>query len=176
MTSRSTELRRSERRVYRVSLGIAFVVHGAAFGLVAWSHAGPQWSPGQDSVQLEEGSWTGTPVDVFFGPTRILESDGTLAEEPPDHILEAARILHMPPECLAREIPPSAPGSGQVRLTVNSSGRIDAAALDQSTGDSCWDLVAVRVARDLWYHWLPNEQFPAPLEVLQPVTVGLSQS
>ena len=81
----------------------------------------------------------------------------------------------MPPDCLARKIAPSAPGTGQVRLKVNSSGRIDAVALDQSTGDLCWDLVAIRVAGDLWYRWLPSKRFPAPLELLQPLTVGLSQ-
>ena len=175
MISRSTELRNRERRVLRVSFGVAVVVHVAAFGLIAWSRSAPEWRPGSETIRLEEGSWTGTRVDVFFGPPKIYEPGGTIAEEPPDRILEAARLLQMPPECLGREIAPSAPGFGQVRLTVNSSGRIDALALDQSTGDACWDLVAKRVAGDLWYHWLPSERFPAPVELLQPITVALSQ-
>ena len=176
MISRSTELRKRDRRVFRASFGIAILLHVAALGLVAWPRTGPEWRPGGETIQLEVDAWTGTPIDVFFGPPKIYEADGTIAEEPPDRILEAVRVLQMPPECLAREIAPTAPGSGQVRLTVNSSGRIDAVALDQSTGDPCWDRVATRVAGDLWYQWLPSDRFPAPLELLQPMTVGLSQN
>lgn len=151
------------------------LVHVAVLGIVAWSRAAPEWRPKNDTVRLEDGSWTGTPVNVFFGPPKIYESDGTIAEEPASRILEAARLLQMPPECLSREIAPSAPGFGQVRLTVNSSGRIDAVVLEQSTGDLCWDKVAMRVAGDLWYRWLPSERFPAPLELIQPITVALAQ-
>ena len=176
MSGRSTELRRRERRVFGVSFGIAVVLHVVVLGFVAWSRVAPEWSPESETIRLVGGSWTGTPIDVFFGPPKIYEADGSIAEEPPDRILEAVRLLQMPPVCLAREIPPSAPGFGQVRLTVNSSGRIDAVSLDQSTGDVCWDLVAIRVAGDLWYQWLPSERFPAPLELLQPLTVALSRS
>lgn len=81
-------------------------------------------------------------------------------------------MMQVPPLCLGREIPPAAPGLGEIRLTVNAEGRIDAASLSRSTGDPCWDQVATRVAGDLWYHWLPGDR-AAPLVVLQPVTVGL---
>ena len=27
-----------------------------------------------------------------------------------------------------------------------------------------------RVAGDLWYRWLPNEEFPAPVELIQPLS------
>lgn len=156
-------------------LAIAVVLHAAAFGLVRWSHSGPEWSPDTEAVTLEQNSWTGTPVDAFFGPPRIFRPDGTTAEEPPDRVLAAARLLGMPPICLSRAIPPSAPGSVQVRLTVNARGRINAVSVEQSTGDTCWDAVAMRIAGDLWYHWLPSDQFPAPVELLQPMTVGLAR-
>ncbi|MGI9627671.1 MAG: hypothetical protein ACR2QM_12600 [Longimicrobiales bacterium] len=175
MTNRSAELRARERRILRGSLGVAVALHAVAFGFVAWTRVAPEWSPGNEMVRLDEGSWSGTRVDVFFGPPMIFEADGAVAEQPPERTLEAARSLQMPPACFDRDLPPSAPGSGQVRLTVNASGRIDAVTLDKSTGDACWDLVAKRVAGDLWYRWLPSERFPAPIELLQPITVGLSQ-
>lgn len=175
MSRAAEERRRKENRLVWAGLGIAVLVHLAAVGFLRWSSHGPEWSPDRETVTLEAGSWTGTPVDVRFGPPRIFRSDGTIAEEPPDRVLETARLMGMPPICLSRAIPPSAPGSGQVRLTVNDVGRIGAVSLHQSTGDSCWDAVAVRVAGDLWYHWLPDARFPAPVELLQPITVGLAQ-
>ena len=175
MNTRSDERRVRQRRVFRLSLGIAAAVHVAVIGWVSWSLAQPKWTPDQDSVQIEAGSWAGTPVDVFFGPPRIFLADGTIAEEPPERILEAERVLGMPPVCLSREIPPGAPGAGEVRLTVNAAGRIDAVALARSTGDACWDAVAMRVAGDLWYRWLPNDGHPAPVELIQPVLVGLAE-
>lgn len=172
--SRSNELRRRDRRVFRVSLGIAVVLHVAALGLIGWSRVAPTWRPDSEAVRLEEDPWTGTPVAVFFGPPKIVEPDGTLSEEPADRILEAVRVLGMPPICMGREIATAAPGLGEVRLTVNARGRIDAVTLTRSTGDACWDQVATRVAGDLWYRWLPDERFPAPLELLQPLTVALA--
>ena len=172
--SRSTELRNRERRVFRVSLGIAVVVHVVALGLVAWASSVPEWRPDHDTVVLEPEYWTGTRVDVFFGPPKIFQVDGTIAPEPPDRVLAAVRVLQMPPLCLAREIPPGAPGSGEVRLIVNAEGRIDSVRLERSTGDACWDRVAMRVAGDLWYRWLPSARFAAPVELLQPMTVALA--
>jgi hypothetical protein len=174
MSRRSNEIRQRDSRVLRISLGIAVVLHIAALGLIAWSKVAPTWRPDAEAVRLEEDAWTGTHVAVFFGPPRIVQPDGTLSEEPPDRILEAARVLRMPPICMTREIATAAPGLGEVRLTVNARGRIDAVALTRSTGDACWDQVATRVAGDLWYRWLPDERFPAPLELLQPLTVGLA--
>lgn len=175
MSRRSADRRKRDRRVLRVSLGIAVVLHVAALGLITWSRGAPTWQPDSDAVRLEEDPWTGTPVTVFFGPPRIVQVDGTLSEEPADRILEAVRVLHMPPICLTREIATAAPGLGEVRLTVNTDGRIDAVTLTRSTGDDCWDRVATRVAGDLWYRWLPSDRFPAPLELFQPLTVGLVQ-
>lgn len=167
--------RQKENRVLLAALGAAAVLHVVAFAFIGFSGNGPVWTPDRESVTLEATSWTGTPVDVFFGPPRIYQADGTLAHEPDDRVLEAARLLGMPPICLSREIPPRGPGSGEVRLVVNENGRIDRAALHESTGDSCWDAVAVRVAGQLWYRWLPSDDFPAPVELLQPITVGLTQ-
>ena len=175
MEQRANTRRRRENRTVFVGLGVAVLLHVAAFAFVGWNRTGPEWSLDRSSVTLEPASWTGTPVDVFFGPPRIYRPDRTLAHEPDDRVLEAARLLGMPPTCLSRDIPPAAPGSGEVRLIVNEDGRIDHVAMTRSTGDTCWDAVAVRVAGQLWYRWLPSDEFPAPVEVLQPITVGLAQ-
>ena len=76
MSSRSTELRNRERHVFRASFGIAVALHVAALGFVVWSRADPEWSPGRETIRLEDGSWTGTRIDVFFGPPKIYESSG----------------------------------------------------------------------------------------------------
>ena len=172
--TRSEERRKRDRRLVGISVGIAAILHVVVIGFVTWTGPGIELRPGSETVRLEENPWTGTSVDVFFGAPRIYRPDGTIAREAPDRVLEAKRILRMPPACLSRDVVPVAPGSGEVRLTVNARGRIDLVVLTRSTGDLCWDQVATRVAGDLWYRWLPNDGFPAPLELLQPLTVGLA--
>ena len=39
-----------------------------------------------------------------------------------------------------------------------------------STGSACGDATLARVAGDLWYRWLPSEEFPAPVDVVQPLS------
>lgn len=172
MQTRLDDRRKRERRVLWVSLALAAAAHAFAFAFWTFERSGPEWSPDRSTVELEAGSWTGTRISVLFGPPSILGATGDFVQEPDDRILEAARMMQVPPLCLGREIPPAAPGLGEIRLTVNAEGRIDAASLSRSTGDPCWDQVATRVAGDLWYHWLPGDR-AAPLVVLQPVTVGL---
>lgn len=43
--------------------------------------------------------------------------------------------------------------------------------LTRSTGDRCGDEILTEMADALVYHWLPTERFPAPVDLLQPVTV-----
>ncbi len=172
MLTRRTERRDRERRVLWVSLTIAAAAHAFAFAFFAWDRPAPVWHPDRSAVALESDPWTGTRISVVFGPPSVLVTSGEFVQEPRDRVLEAVRMMQVPPLCLEREIPPAAPGSGEVRLTVNAAGRIDKASLSRSTGDPCWDLVATRVAGALWYRWLPGDR-TAPLEVLQPMTVGL---
>ena len=151
---------------------MAAVAHVVALGFITLRGPEVTWTPDQSAIEIEGDPWTGTRIEVLFGPPKILSPDGELVQEPPDRILEAMRVMQVPPLCLGRAVPPAAPGFGEIRLTVNASGRIDEAALSSSTGDACWDQVAVRVAGDLWYRWLPGE-LEAPLQVVQPITVGL---
>lgn len=166
------ERKARSRRVFLWSLVAAGAAHAGVIGFASWqaslAEARPPAVPEPSATQ-----WTGAPVDIFFGPPRIFRSDKTLAEEPPSRILEAARSIHTPSACSAHEARAATTvGSGVVLLTVNESGRIDLASVDQTTGDRCWDAVALRVVKDLRYEWLPSERFPAPVEVLQPMTVA----
>jgi hypothetical protein len=172
MKTRSDELREQSRRVLGWSLGIAALIHVAVFYFVSWS--GTEGESGSGLTLLATAQWTGAPVDVFFGPPKIFEPDGTLSTEAPDRVLEAARAIRLPPACSASALEVGTPGSGSVRLSVNGRGRVDSVALNESTGNACWDGVATQVAADLWYRWLPSDRFPAPVELLQPITVAWS--
>ena len=55
---------------------------------------------------------------------------------------------------------------------VDEGGRTDDVEIEQSTGDACADEVLSRVAGDLWYRWLPSEEFPAPVDLVQPITLA----
>jgi hypothetical protein len=67
--------------------------------------------------------------------------------------------------------PEQTPLRGYVRLQVLASGRTLVAGIDESTGDRCADRVILDLARDLLYRWIPNERFPAPVQLIQPVTL-----
>jgi hypothetical protein len=109
----ASERRRRDRRVLVVSLSIAAALHVVAFTFVAWTRPGATWTPGHDTIELEPDAWTGTRIEVLFGPPKILRPQGEFIEEPPDRVLEAMRVMQVPPMCLGREIPPAAPGSGR---------------------------------------------------------------
>jgi len=42
----------------------------------------------------------------------------------------------------------------------------------RSSGIRCADDLLERVAGDLLYHWLPSEDFPAPVELTQPMRLS----
>jgi len=166
------ELKARSRRIFFWSMVAAGAVHIVVIAFSSWRASIADARP-PEVAQPSATQWTGAPVDIFFGPPRIFLPDETLAEEPPTRILEAARSIHTPSACSSREArSTTSVGSGVARLTVNESGRIDLASVAQSTGDQCWDAVALRVVKDLRYEWLPSERFPAPVEVLQPMTVA----
>ena len=159
--SRSAELRTRSRRIFLWSLAAAVGVHVFVIGFASWRLQVAE-SRAPEVAGPSAMQWTGAPVDIFFGPPRIFLADGALSEEPPSRFLEAARSIRTPGECATTESRVErTPGSGTVRLTVNSSGRIDAVGMEQGTGDPCWDAVVRLVARDLRYEWLPDERFPS---------------
>ena len=172
MTTRSEVLRKRNRKVLAWSMAIAVVVHVAAFLLVP-SFGGElrmaDSPPGGEEVNLMIRN--PTFVDVTFGPPDIFDADGAVWKEPADRVLQADRILSLPTQCEALSREGRVPALGRVRLRVNASGRVNVMGLAEGTGDPCADEVITTVAADLWYRWLPNERFAAPVDLIQPITL-----
>lgn len=171
MKSRSEQLREKHRRVFRWSLGIAIVLHGALFAFLQFR---VEPLAGSEEEEIAEGGPAeGRPfyVEVVFGPPEITGPDGEVVRE--DRRLEADRTVLLPPECGVLARTREGQPHGRVRLRVRQSGRTDVVALTQSTGSVCGDEVVRMMAGALWYHWLPSERFPAPVDLIQPVTLLL---
>jgi hypothetical protein len=170
MTSRAEQLRAHHRRVLAWSLGAAAVVHVAVFAITPAFRAKPL---GGSDVPLEPGHPVGAnaTVDVHFGPPLVLLPDGEAWQEPPDRVLEAQRDVALPPGCTGLAEPGRTPLRGRVALRVRPSGLVDVVGLPGQTGDPCADQVAKTVAGALRYHWLPNDRFAAPVELVQPITL-----
>ena len=170
--SRSEELRRTNRKVLAYSMGIAALAHVAV--LFIWSPEFEVESSGATVIRRSPaGQGADAPifVEVLFGPPEIVTAGGRVSKEPPDRTLRAGRVVQLPIRCAGLAQWGRTPSSGRVRLRVNAAGRIDEAQLTQGTGDSCADQVIMTVAGSLWYHWLPNDRFPAPLDLDQPITL-----
>lgn len=114
-------------------------------------------------------------VDVHFGPPEIIREDGTVWKEPPERVLEVQNLnlleLHLPPECFDGRERALVPLEARLQLELNVFGRIAAAAVESSAGDACGDGFLIAIAESLWYQWLPNEEFPAPVDLVQPMRV-----
>lgn len=169
MQTRSAELRARHRKIFAWSLGAAVVLHVALFWLAPTFHAEPL---GGMEVQGYVETGTDGPLLVlglFFGPPTIFPGDGESWTEPAERVLEAGRIVRLSPECEGYGL--GAPLSGSARLRVDGAGYAMDVEVAESTGEPCADEALTIVADALRYHWLPNERFPAPVEVVQPVTL-----
>ena len=169
MKTRYAQLRQRDRRVLLWSIAVAAILHVAAFVLwpafqvEPWALRNVGVSPGSS------GTGAGAEFDLFFGPPDIFEVDGSLSREAPDRFLEVDRIVRVSSDCSEEG---RAPASGKVGLTLSASGRVHTVELVESTGGRCGDEVIVAVASDLLYRWLPSERFPAPVRLIQPITVS----
>ena len=105
------------------------------------------------------------------GPPAISNAMGGISVEPPEWILEVDRLVYLPGNCKALVKGSGAIVRGSVRLRVDETGRVDVRGIFQSAGFPCGDAVLQRIAGDLWYRWLPNDEFPAPVELIQPLVV-----
>ena len=171
MGTRSDELRRRDRRVLGWSLVVAAVVHGAVFALAPGFRGETLGTP---DLELDSTGVVGggnATVEVVFGPTVVRLADGADWTAPPERVLWAERAVRLQDACLGLASEARPPATGRVGLRIKPSGRVDVLGLAASSGDPCADRVLSEVAGDLWYHWLPNEQFGAPVEVEQPVTL-----
>jgi len=174
MRSRAAELRERHRRVFRISLGAAILIHVAVFAL--WPAFRTEPFPGSDREPQADGGGDGEPVYVqlLFGPPEIFERNGQLFRE--TRRLEADHVLPLPLECVAPGRELRLPARGRLQLRVWKSGRADVTELVESSGSECGDAVITAGADALHYHWLPNERFPAPVELIQPVTLLLTRN
>ena len=172
MENRASEFRRGENKVLFWSLSFAAALHVALFLFWPTMTAEPfpeaKAGAGLNPVPVY--------VDVQFGPPDILEEDGSISKEPPDRVLRADRILNLHTECPALAKAGRSPVNGSVRIRVGASGDAAAQGVYQSTGDPCTDRVIATVAGALKYHWLPSGRFPAPVDLIQPVSLHETQA
>lgn len=172
MKTRSQQLRARGRKIFAWSLAIAAVVHVAVFLLTPGFRTELITS---SEIRLERpgGAPDGPPIllSLFFGPPTITATDGTTRTEPPERVLQAERLVLFPEDCPPLLLAGDAALRGRVRLRVNPSGRTKVVEVAVSTGNPCGDEVMTIVADALWYHWLPNDDYPPPVDLTQPVTM-----
>lgn len=169
MKSRAQELRRKHRRILIGAFGVAIVLHVAGFFLLGGIRTEPElvFEPELEGIPAVGGAM----VDVRFGPPFITLPDGTVEREPPERTLQVVRLVRLPLECTVLRDQRETMLSGSVRLRVGAQGLVEASELASSTGSPCADELMTGLADDLWYRWLPNERHPAPVELVQPVTL-----
>lgn len=172
METRVQTLRRRHRQIFRWSLGIAAVVHAVVLYYGPWFRSDSMSGGGTELVEGETTGRNGIPVDAHFGPPAIEDADGALAQEPPERVLHASRLIPPPVGCESLDWLAAEAAIGEVRLVVTETGRADSVQLSRSTGDRCWDGIMTGLASDLLYRWLPSERFPAPVWLFQPVTLS----
>lgn len=171
MRTRSEQLREKHRRILAWSLGGAVAIHLAVFLLVPEFQVEPLG--GSDTVLDTTGVASGAnaTVELLFGPPSVRQTDGSHWTAPPDRVLSAERDVRLEADCLAFPREGRLPLRGVAHLRVRPSGRVGLQGLSTSTGDTCGDRIIKEAADALWYRWLPDERFPAPVEVVQPVTL-----
>jgi len=171
MGRRSEELRKRDRRILAWSLAAAALVHVAVFALAPSIRVEPL---GGSDVELDTTGVAGganASVRVFFGAPTVVIADRAAWTAPPERVLSAEREVRLPDDCFGLASEARTPIGSRVALRIRASGRVDVLGLVASSGDRCADQVLKDVAADLWYHWLPNERFEAPVNVEQPVTL-----
>ena len=171
MTRRSEELRKRDRRVLAWSLVVAALVHVAVFVVAPAFRVEPLVGADVELDTTGVAAGGNANVDLLFGPPLVRVEDGEDWTAPPERVLSAQRGVRLETRCLDLASQGRTPRAGRVGLRIRASGRVDVLGLLEGTGDPCADRILTEVAGDLWYHWLPDERFAAPVTVEQPVTV-----
>jgi hypothetical protein len=171
--SRSTRLKRQGRWSLFAGLVLAAVVHATVLlfspSFEAERHVREfGFGSEPDSVGV-----TWRFLEVEFHPPQIELLDGSLWQEPPERFLHAEVVdignIQLSRPCQRTEIDWERPRVGTVSVEVTASGRVASADVHRSSGDSCVDEVLVAIAASVWYQWLPNDRFSAPVRVVQPI-------
>jgi hypothetical protein len=130
--------------------------------------------PSAMQVPVDSGN-IGPLFNVSFLAPEIFARDGTLRPEPPERVLEARHIDLSEPlgsdACGGRDPDSVFPVAGQVQVRVNEHGRVVSVEVRETTGNRCRDAIIAGIARSVWYRWLPNEDYPAPVELIQRMSV-----
>lgn len=176
MSTRSTELRRANRKVLAWSMALAAVAHVAVFTLLPAFRTEPLSGSTRGAEPPEDPGGTSDVQPVLahlvFGPPTLSAPDGTVWTEPAERVLKTGRLFRLSRQCSALIGQDEVPLSGRVRLHVLESGRVEVVGLVKGTGNACADHLLTTAAEDLWYRWLPTPRFPAPVELVQPITVA----
>lgn len=175
MNTRSEQLRRRSRRVFVVSFLVAAVLHVAIlFGMPAF-HAVLPDGPASAEGDVVSVATRWQRFDVEFGPPEITDADRRIWVEPATRVLRVQDVeisdLREPVACDGRTLESIVPTSGRVRVRLAESGRVTVATIAESTGDACRDDILTAIAASVWYHWIPNDRFPAPVDLVQPLSV-----
>lgn len=180
MSGRSEELRRRGRRIFWYSMLAAAAVHVVIFVTSPEFETKPLPDSRVEKVEEEMGDGaTGTEfIDVFFGRPEILRADGTISKEPPERVLEARAVdfsgLDLSFECSRKQMGEMVPAAGRVRLVLDADGRVEEESVADGSGDPCRDEMLTAIASKVTYEWLPNQVFPPPVELIQPMRVVVS--
>ncbi len=136
--------------------------------------------PQQGEALVVGRDWRGTRIrtETLFGSPEIVADDGTIWREPVEPVVAGeVPLIRLTETCDRSRIiliptmaPPTRGLTGLVRLRLRADGWVDRVELIQSTGDPCVDRMITGVAGALWYRSLPNDRFPAPLDLIQPIT------
>lgn len=158
---------------FLVALGVHLVIllRGPIFEVEI-----PEADPGPPAMDVQiDVVDVGSLLDVTFLPPVILAADGSLRPEPPERVLEAQQVDASDTlgssACAGRARDSIVPFSGRVHVRVNQHGRVIRAEVRESLGDPCRDRLIAEISGSVWYRWLPNEEHPAPVDLIQPVRV-----
>ena len=167
MATRREQHRKSARRIFLWSLALAVALHMVVFLTVPGLRVSvvAAFRDQADNPDLPSA----LHLDLFFGPPAIENASGELLLEPPERILRTDRLVSLPATCRAIIKGSGTDMRGSVSLTVGPEGFTTVHGVVESTGFPCGDGTLERVAGDLWYRWLPNDEFPAPVELIQPM-------
>lgn len=168
----TAKLRAKHRKVFGISIGLAVLLHAAVFLLSPTFRVGQMGS-------LDSGRDSDNPgpireprvFTVLFGPPTIIDQDGQRWPETSDRFLEAVRVTELPLECADQGAVHIGEHHGSVRLTVNERGYAAAVEMIESSGSPCGDRLLRSTAGALRYHWLPDDRFAAPIDLVQPLTL-----
>ena len=173
MERNAANLRSKHHKVLAWSIAAAVAIHVGVFVLAPEFDVEPLGGlDGENNVGDPMPILAPRVLSVFFGPPSIAMPDGSEWQEPDDRVLEAVRVTEFPPECATNARARLTQQRGSVRLRVNQGGRAAVIDLVEGTGDPCGDRLLKSVAGALRYHWLPNTRFPAPVELVQPLTLA----